>query len=113
MITIIEDTDLNTKSGLSIIYFYAPYLIFHGKIIDDLLEVENSFPNVKYYGVDIIQFKNLIVRYNLSSLPTILILGEEGKVIKNVIGLQAVSNIKSIVRDIYEMSIKGVQGAKS
>jgi thiol-disulfide isomerase/thioredoxin len=107
MIFLSKDTELDTKSGLSIIYFYASYLLFHKSIVDTLAEIEKIYKDIKLFGVDVEQFRGLIIRYNISSLPTILISRDEGKIIKNIIGLQAISNIKDVMRDIYTSYAKG------
>lgn len=104
---IIQDTDLDTKSGLSILYFYAPWLLFHNKIINDISELENTYNKIKFYGIDVIQFKKLIVRFNISSIPSLLITKDEGKFVKNIIGVQAISNTKSTIHDIYKAYVEG------
>jgi thioredoxin 1 len=102
MIFIAQDTELDIKSGLSIIYFYAPWLLFHSKILKDLNEIESTYKNVKFYGIDINQFKSLVTRFNITSLPSILVAKDEGKIIKNIIGIQAASSIRNSIHDIYK-----------
>lgn len=102
MIFIIQDSDLKTKKGLSVLYFYQPWLIFHQGIMESITKAELEFPDVKFYGIDIKQFKGMISRFNLSSLPTILILKDEGKTVKSIVGKQGAFNIKPILADIVQ-----------
>ena len=102
MIFITQDSELDIKHGMSIIYFYAPWLLFHNKISEYFIEIEKEFQDIKLYAIDIDQFNGLVTRFNILSLPTILIVKDEGKLIKNVTGMLAISGIGNIIRDIYK-----------
>lgn len=105
---ITQESELDTKNGLSVIYFYAPWLLFHKKILEQLQDIESILKNIKFYGIDIDQFRNLVTRFGLTSLPTILIVKDEGKIVKNIVGIRATAGFRNLIHDIYESYIKSI-----
>lgn len=110
MIFLTQDTELDIKNRLSVIYFYAPWLLLHQVVLSTLSEIEDIYKNIKFYGVDVNIFKGLVTRFNITSLPSILIVKDEGKIIKNVIGMQGVSNVRNTIHDIYKTYTESTLG---
>jgi hypothetical protein len=78
MIYIIEDADLDVKKGLSILYFYYPDMLLYKRMIYHLEGLEANFRDVKLYAVDISIFPYLGERYELSSVPALVLLKDGG-----------------------------------
>jgi hypothetical protein len=99
--------DLDLRTGISVLYFYAPWVIFHPKVRDVLLDAEDKHPEVKFYGVDVDAFPQLLKRYHPACLPTVRLFKEQGKHLWTLSGFEQSIRIPKILDDI-----EGTTGAK-
>lgn len=101
MISIIELSDLDLSQGISITYFYAPWLFLHNRALGYLNDLSLNFPDVHFYGVDIEQFDSLVKKYKPTSLPFAIITKDEGQIVKRIVGMKAFSELKDTFPVIY------------
>lgn len=80
-----EDELVINKKGLHCLYFYGQWVPFHKKMIIMLQKMEEQF-EMKYDGIDVDYFKPLCKRFEITSVPTVLIL-KNGKEYKRIVGM--------------------------
>ena len=66
-----------------------------------LNKMESKHISVKFNAIDVDFFKNAIKRFNVESLPTIIIF-KENKEIKRIVGVPMTSAVRAILNDIFE-----------
>lgn len=94
-----EESDLKISSGLQSLYFYAPWIPFHKKMLIMLSKMEEKFDQYQYEAIDADHFKGLCKRFSIESVPTILLL-KNGKELKRITGLVLTSACRSAFADI-------------
>lgn len=112
MLYITSEKELDLKSGLSVIYFYTSWFIWHSTLAKLLTTIKEEMPNIKFYAVDLDWFPSYIAKYSLKKLPTIKITKHEGYVVKTYSNMDTIENLKPKVRDIeqaYNQEISNAQ----
>lgn len=110
MIFITNESELRFENGIFALYFYADWLLFHKKILIMIKKMEQEYPTIKFYGVDLGSFKNLFQRFKVDTIPTIIMTVDNGKEIKRLTGLTTTASFRKVFTDIYELY--GDQNAK-
>ena len=95
---IIEDSDLKLGQNISAVYFYASWMPFHKKMVKMINKIEEE-RKITFLAIDANYFKSLCKRYKIESVPTIVIFNN-GKEVKRVVGLILTSALRSIFIDI-------------
>ncbi|MDR2117023.1 MAG: thioredoxin [Planctomycetaceae bacterium] len=87
------------QSGVVLVDFFATWCgpcRMQGPILDALaVEIGDSAKIIK---VDADQFQPLAVKYDISSIPT-LILFKDGQIINRLVGLQQAANLKTAIEN--------------
>lgn len=86
MIFINHENELTWNSKYQVLYFYAIWMPFNQKIILMLNNLVDNLPNVPLFAIDVDYFKGFCKRFNIISIPTILIM-EKGKEIRRIQGV--------------------------
>jgi len=82
-----------------VLYFYAPWMVFHSKWMTALQAAEEENKGVVFVGIDIEQFDSQRKRFFIESIPTIIAL-ENGKEIGRISNTFSTETFKSILTDI-------------
>ena len=107
MLWITDESELNLKSGLSLVYFYAHRDPYHFDVFNHLENVEEEFPNIQFYAVDADSFPSLIKKHRIPSLPYVRVFRDEGYIAKSLVKLDDIFNT-SVLRDIDTKYQQGV-----
>lgn len=99
MFFLTQEDQFKICDGIQGIYFYAPWMPFQKKMNLMISKVEEKYKAVSFIGVDVDVCKGLIKRFNIDSIPTIVILSN-GEEIKRINGLIMTSAFKSVFVDI-------------
>jgi thiol-disulfide isomerase/thioredoxin len=110
MIFITNELELKFGDGISALYFYADWLLFHKKMKLMIEKVELDHPAIKFYAVDVGDFKNSCQRFKIKTIPTIIIMIDGGKEVKRQTGLTNTAPFRKVFTDIY--CLYGEQNAK-
>lgn len=96
-----EEKELIIKNNCCI-YFYATWMPFHKKMASMISKIEENYKekNIVFYAVDVDFFKNFCQRFNIDSVPTIIIFNEN-KEVKRINGVVLTSAFKKIFIDIF------------
>lgn len=86
-------------NALQAIYFYASWLPYHKKMLIMIDKMEDKFKNIKFMAIDVDHFKNQCIRFNIDSIPAVIMLNN-GKEVKRITGLVLTSAFKSALADI-------------
>lgn len=100
MIFLTQESDLQIKSKIISLYFYASWMPYHNKMISMIQKIEEKYKDIIFFAIDVDYFKGLCKRFNVASIPEVLIL-VDGKEIKKINGLVLTSAFKSAFGDIY------------
>jgi thioredoxin-like negative regulator of GroEL len=100
MIFINQESELDLNGTAQVIYFYAPWMPHHKKMILMLSKMEEKYKDIIFYAVDVDAFKGLCVRFSVSSIPEVLLF-KNNKKVKNITGIVLTSAFKKAFADIY------------
>ena len=92
-----QDIIFNVKTQS--LYFYAPWMPFHKKMLLMISKIEEKHKDIIFYGINVDNFKGLCKRFNIDSVPSVLII-VNGEEIKRINGLVMTSAFKSAFADI-------------
>ena len=78
-------------------------LVFHGngcincKIMQPIIDsLENTFPNIRFYRINVDLYPHLIQTYKITSLPTLLPF-RHGQILPAIIGIKTVQILKKTI----------------
>lgn len=100
MIFINQESEVNLNNGNQVIYFYAPWMMYHKKMIIMIDKMEQKYKDIIFYAVDVDAFKGLCVRFSITSIPEVLLF-KNFKKVKNINGIILTSAFKKAFADIY------------
>lgn len=100
MIFLTQESDLEIQFKIISLYFYAPWMPYHQKMIDMISKIESKYKDIVFFAIDIDYFKGLCKRFGVTSIPETLIL-VDGKEIKRINGLVLPSVFRGTFGDIY------------
>lgn len=96
----LDDEDSFCLNKIQVLYFYASWMPYHKKMITMIDKMEQKY-KYQYIAVDVDFFKSLCKRFNITSIPTVLIFNN-GKELKRINGLVLTSAFKSVFVDICD-----------
>jgi len=97
---ITHEEELKINNGLCAVYFYAPWLIYHKKMMVMFDKVKEKYKDISYIGVDVSQFKKITSIYEVDSIPTVIVFNK-GKEVNRLKGICLTSAFRSFFDDIY------------
>lgn len=108
---LVQENDLSFLSKRQVLYFYASWMPFHKKMMIMIGKMENKYKDINFFAIDVDYFRGLCKRFNIESVPTVLIL-EYGAEKKRINGLVMTSAFKSIFADICNSEMEKVHEQK-
>lgn len=111
MIYLTDESELKVSEGISGIYFYADWLVFHKKMKIMIDKVTQHNENIKFFAVDVDSFPKLCTRFAVESIPTVVIMKKGGEEVGRINGMSLTSAFKKTFIDIY--ALHGEENAKS
>lgn len=103
MLFVTTESELRVGAGISVFYFYADWLLYHKKIKIMIEKVELLNNNINFCAIDIDYFDGICKRFNVNTLPTIIIMKDGGKEIKRITGLVSTDSFIKTILDIYDL----------
>jgi thioredoxin-like negative regulator of GroEL len=105
MIFLTNENDLSINKGIQALYFYAEWMPNHKKMITMISKVEEKYSDIKFTAIDTDYFKSVCKRFDIDSIPTVLVLSKSHQV-KKINGIIMTSAFNSIFADIYNSEVK-------
>lgn len=103
MIFISQESDLCFDT-MCVMYFYSPWMPYHKKMLIMLDKMEQKYDNMKFFAVNVDLFKSVCKRFEIDSIPTVLIFNK--KELKRINGLVLTSAFKKAFADICNVSAR-------
>lgn len=97
---ITDEKNISPKGDI-VYYFYANWMPYHKKMVDILNKMKEEHNYVKFEAIDVDSFKNTIKRFNIASLPTIVIFKNDREV-RRIVGIPMTSAVRAILNDIFD-----------
>lgn len=97
-----SEANFAVKDGLQSLYFYATWMPFHKKMLLMIDKVQQKHKNIEFIGIDVDHFKGFCKRFEIDSIPTVLIL-KGGIQVKRIQGITMTSAFKSAFADICDL----------
>lgn len=83
-------------------YFYASWMPFHKKMLKMISSMEDKYKNeINFFAIDVDYFKNLCIRFDIKSIPVILIFKDK-KEVSRINGLIMSSALKNVMYKLME-----------
>ena len=111
MLFLLEEKDFNISSGVSVLYFYASWMMEHKKMSLMIDKIQDKYKDIKFLAIDCDHFKNICARNEVSSIPCFIIF-INNKEEKRLNGIMLTSAFKSIFADIYSKYKNGDKNDK-
>ena len=105
MLFLSAENDLYLTNNIQALYFYSSWMPFHKKMLTMLKTIEAKYKDIEYIAIDVDFFKKLCIRFDVKSIPTIIIL-HNGKELKRVNGIILTQPLKKIFNDIHNTNRK-------
>lgn len=99
MIFITQEKDIILTDKIQALYFYANWMSFDKKMQVMIAKIEEKYPQVSFLAIDVDEFKNTCKRFNVTSIPTVLIM-KNGVEKNRINGMVMTSAFKSAFNDI-------------
>lgn len=99
MLFLVQENELIWKNTFQVLYFYSAEIPFNQKICLMLNKIESIYHNLDFFAIDVRYFNGLLKRFNIVSLPTIVIL-EKSKEIKKITNILKTKDFMDIFSDI-------------
>lgn len=99
MYFITKEEDVQMDISLQALYFYSSWMPYHTKFLTMIGKIEEKYKEISFFAIDIDQFSSQCKRFDIDSIPTILIL-KNGKEVKRINGLTLTSAFRSAFADI-------------
>jgi len=97
---ITDEKELKNAEGITAIYFYAQWMPFHKKMKIMIEKVQKIY-DVKFYAVDTDSFPGLAKRFNVTSIPEVVITTTGGEEINRIKGIVMTTAFKSTFFKIF------------
>ncbi len=97
---ITHENDVKINDGICAVYFYAPWLIYHKKMMAMIEKTSEKYKDISFIGVDVGSFKKISTIYEVSSIPTIIVFNN-GKELNRLNGVCLTSAFRAFFDDIY------------
>ena len=101
MLFLVRESDIIFSYGKIILYFYVSQMPYHPIMMDIIRKLEEKHKDVIFGAIDADYFTGLCRRFEVKSVPTLVILNE-GKVIERIIGVPKLSQFA----DIYSTGVE-------
>lgn len=98
MIFLTKEEDLDLSAKKRALYFYASWMPYHKKMLVMIDKMENKYPDMKFFAIDVNAFPNLCKRFTIDSVPMVLIFNERKT--RRIAGLVLTSAFRSTFADI-------------
>jgi thioredoxin 1 len=99
MLFITQESEISSPIAIKSLYFYASWMPYHKKMMVMIDKMEQKYKEIEFLAIDVDYFKGLCKRFNIESIPTILIINK-GEELKRINGLIMTSALKSAFADI-------------
>ena len=99
MLFITREEEINIDLPTLAIYFYASWMPYHKKFLTMIDKMEEKYKDISFLAIDVEQFSTQCKRFEIDSIPTVLIL-KEGKEVKRINGLVLTSAFRRAFADI-------------
>ncbi len=94
-----REDDFRLSSKTQSLYFYAPWIPFHKKMLVMIGKMEEKHKDIEFIAIDTDSFKGLCKRFTVESIPTVLLM-KNGIELKRITGLVLTSAFRSAFADI-------------
>lgn len=94
------DSAIEDKSNMILLDFYANWCGPCKRLTPELEKMENDFPNIKFFKIDVDEFQNLSEEYKITCMPTIIFI-KNSEIFKRIEG----SDIEGIRNTLITMQI--------
>lgn len=96
---ITQEQDLSFKNKVQCLYFYSSWMPFHKKMMIMIGKMQDKYKEIDFFAIDTDHFKGLCKRFNIESIPTVLIM-LDGSEAKRINGLVLTSAFRAAFADI-------------
>lgn len=98
---ILSDEELKNNGRVSCYYFYSPTLVLHNLLLEKIILMEQKFPKIAFKAINISLFKEMKLRFEIKSFPSLLFFDTKGKIIKIIEGIASILAMEPLIEDIY------------
>jgi thioredoxin-like negative regulator of GroEL len=97
MLFLTEESEYNAELSMQALYFYSSWMPFKAKMQLMIERVEEKHKNIAFFAIDVDYFKGLCRRFEVTSIPTVVVF-IEGEVVKKLNGL-IISKLFEVIFD--------------
>lgn len=98
MISIINDSDFQTSSGLYLVKFWATWCAPCKRMEPTIKQLESEFNMINFLSIDVDQTPALAQKFRVKTIPTLLLIKNNIE-INRVAGLSLIDPLRKILRE--------------
>jgi hypothetical protein len=102
MLFLVQENELIWKRTFQVLYFYSAEVSFNQKMCLMLNKMETIHHNADFFAIDADYFNGVLRRFNINSLPTVVIL-KKSKEIKRITNILKTVDFMDIFSDICNL----------
>lgn len=99
MLSIANDSDFNVAHGLYAIKFWATWCQPCKLFAPTVEKLDEEFESIEFLSIDAEQVPEIVKRYKVRSLPTIIILAD-GEEVERIQGVQLIEPLRAKMREL-------------
>ena len=99
MIFITKEEDLDLSAEKRALYFYGSWMPYHKKMLTMIGKMEEKYPDMKFFAIDVDVFRGMCKRFNIDSVPMVLVFN--GRKTRRIVGVVLTSAFRNVFADIY------------
>jgi len=92
---------MELSTGICAVKFGASWCAPCKSLEPKIEKMEEEFPNIKFYSVNVEDDPGMAKKYQIRSLPTVILL-MDGKEVNRVIGASLITPLRKAFRDLSE-----------
>lgn len=101
MLSVTNESDFNVAHGLYVVKFWATWCQPCKHFAPTIEKLNSEFENIKFLSIDADQVPEVVKKFKIRSLPTLLILAD-GNEIDRIIGVQLIEPLRVKMREVLE-----------
>lgn len=101
MLSIANDSVFNVAHGLYVVKFWATWCQPCKLFAPTIEKLDDEFVNIKFLSIDADQVPQIVKKFKVRSLPTILILSD-GEEVGRISGVQLIDSLRTKLRELQD-----------
>jgi thioredoxin-like negative regulator of GroEL len=106
---ITQEKELTWLRHIQVLYFYSDWMTYHLKMLLMLDKAEQKHKDMAFFAIDVDYFSSLIRRFNIESIPTVILI-KDFKEVHRIKSLLPAADFTAVFDDICKSESHNLYG---